>query len=335
LRLVLLFLLTGGHLELLKWIRSRTTPSWTLESTDYRAIASSGRKDIVLWLKETYPRRFEEPTFVFHALHSGHVELLRWLATFVDVNWIDRSITRYAVRSGSVMMVEFVVSKGAPIKNYHDLIEIAASTNLAMMKLLREKYQLENRSVLIPVIAAKERKLSVLKYLHGNSQQMPNDLGLKAFQPPVDLDLLLWCKEINCANFPLSTDVCIHIATATSRSAERLRMLKYLISCGAVDRIGKSLQISSLHSCDMPVEMWKLLIELFPKPPPVVFEHAVFSPAHYALETVQYIFEEYGHRFVTSVTVEQLKLIRKDVAEYLFANQSLQIHESSASLPFS
>lgn len=279
----------------------------------------------MLWLQETYPDAFDEKSLLLLAFSSGEVGLLRWLIDRFEKNvqWNDILITKNAVLSGNVKMVQFVVSKGAPIDERHELVKSAAATNVAMMKLLHENknYLLEYRDEEVARIAAQAGQLPILEYLHANSYPIPSDLGQLAFNS-LRLDILQWCKQNGFANFALGHSQASRIFTAGIRSVTRLRMLEYLIQNNR-DEVAERIRSSS--DClfvfwTMPVAMWKLVLELVPKPGDGIFMLVIFSTEYYTLETVRFLVEKHQYRVPPKYEIaNNLKLIRKDVLAYLSA----------------
>ena len=104
-----------GHLELVKWLRAKGCPWWTLTSAD---AAFGGHLEVLQWMRAQDPPCPWDKYVCHFAAQKGHLDVLRW-ARSQGCPW-DKRATRAAAWNGHLKILnwlEFITTNGL---NGHD-----------------------------------------------------------------------------------------------------------------------------------------------------------------------------------------------------------------------
>ena len=177
----------GGHLEVLKWLRSEGCP-WDDDICSYAA--REGHLEVLKWVRsEGCPW---DAYTCSQAAEGGHLEVLRWLRS-EGCPW-DDDICSYAAREGHLEVLKWVRSEGCPWDAY-TCSQAAEGGHLEVLKWLRsegcpwDEWACHH--------AARGGHLEVLKWLR--SEGCPWDENTCVFAAQRGrLEVLKWLTSAGC-----------------------------------------------------------------------------------------------------------------------------------------
>ena len=103
----------GGHLDVLKWLRSQDPPCPWSEATCAEA-ASNGQLDVVKWLRSQNPPCPWNEWTTYFAAENGHFDVLKWLhSQNPPCPWNERT-TYFAEDNDHFDVLKWLVENGCP-----------------------------------------------------------------------------------------------------------------------------------------------------------------------------------------------------------------------------
>ena len=128
----------GGHLEVLKWARSQDPPCpW--DEFACEGAAKSGNLELIKWLRGQDPPCPWDEASAEWAAFGGHIEVLKWLrAQDPPCPW-DEQTAAAAASGGQLSILKFLLQEGLPLHE-GSAHEASASGHLETLKWLRAQH---------------------------------------------------------------------------------------------------------------------------------------------------------------------------------------------------
>lgn len=294
---------------------------------DYRALASSGRFEVLRWAAETYPQ-FSYKEAVFAVLETGKMTLVRELERNIgqkisDLYYSSRhqqgQFVNAAIKSRNPKLLEYILKvEGKGPQELHSGIDTFFS--IAMAKIILDNCTF---SAIFPLLIAAVEYCSipVIEFLLHERPSYPIERLLERAQQSCRLDILRWYEQ---KGFPtLPNDLWWYFPASTRSSAAKqalvLELARFLHEANRIEFCHRAF-LGYFYRASV----WKSLILYKLHPNESSLHAAITSPSYFALETVCYLMED-QNLSLKEVSAIDWESVRRDVMEYLTKTHNILI----------
>ncbi|GFH53350.1 hypothetical protein CTEN210_09826 [Chaetoceros tenuissimus] len=210
-----------GNLEILKWLHSNKGGLSSLAGNIFRALATGGHLDIIIWAKDCAKLSFDTQDCINGAVSSGNLDLIKWLRG-EGAQWNYFTLFS-AVRNGNIELLHYLFQSRCPFTDPIACAEAVTKKSLEVLQFLHQHGVTWTESTCM--YAARDGNLEALHYARSNGCPW-NSSSLEEAAKYGHYDVVKYCLENGC---PFSDDVCRNCMEYSNHD-QALRILKLLRS---------------------------------------------------------------------------------------------------------